>query len=350
MRHHHFLGKLAVSLRILMGGILLLPWMAGGSLAQEPGDGEPQLSPATLLGGDAAWEIPATLLQDPRLEESLATWGRELAHRDSLQRELNNIHGRAQLIGLRIRNLARDPDTKEPKDRGQHENLLSQGEKIREQEDRISVDLALSRERLRVATREVIGRLDGVIEDMDDPLPPDVVSFRERLLVWEEEIPVLPSIEVVIHPDDSPEMIREKAGYLRDVADGLENLANVLERRLENLRLQQRLLEGAEQVLDDAIFLDEGATFQDQGELPLRVRIEGRGDQPLAREGSVLLVTPEQSWDLGDLLEARPSSSRELEAIRTLLQGAVQEVAFQRDSVRAQATRFDEEATSREAP
>lgn len=349
MKHRRSLGKLSASLRILMAGALLLPFTVGVTSAQDAQENEPQLAPPTTIGGEG-WEVPEALQEDPRLHESLDTWGRELAHRDSLQGELEKIHGRATVIALRMENLARDPNTSEIRDRGQAQRLLSEGERLREEDDRISVELALSEERIRLAARELAVQLDVILQDMRDPLPRDVVDFRERLLAWEGEISFLPTVEVVIRPDDTPDVLREKAGYLRDLADGLDNLANRLQSKLETLRWQQRLLEGAEQVLDDAIFLDEGAAGQDQGEAPLRIRIEGREGPPFARESSVLLVTPEQQWELGDLLDAEPASSGELESFRTLLQGAVQDVAFQRDSIRAQADRLEEEATLREIP
>jgi hypothetical protein len=343
------LGKLSASLRILMVGVALLPFAAGVTTAQDVQENEPQLSPPTIIGGEG-WTIPETLRQDPRLEESLDSWGRELAHRDSLQSELERIHGRATVIALRISSLARDPNTDEIRDRGQAQRLLSEGEKLREQDDRISVELALSEERILLAARELAVQLDVVLQDMGDPLPRDVVSFREQLLAWEGEISFLPTVEVVIRPDDTPDVLREKAGYLRDLADGLDNLADRLQSKLETLHWQQRLLEGAEQVLDDAVFLDEGAAGQDQGEAPLRIKVEGRPGPPFARPTSVILVTPEQQLDLGDLLDSEPSSSTELESMRTLLQGAVEDVAFQRDSIRAQADRLEEEATLREIP
>jgi hypothetical protein len=333
-----------------MVGAVFLLFLAGMATAQSPPEGEAAPAQETVAGPTDGLEIPDALRNDPRLQDPLDFWGREVAYRDSLQHELDGIHGRAQIIGLRIRNLERDPKTLEPKDRAQHERLLSEGEKIREEEDRISVELALSRQRIRLAARELTKQLDLVIQDIPNA-PSEVMAFRERLLAWEGEVPILPTVEVIIRADDTPDVLREKAGYLRDLADGLDGLADVLQRRLENLRWQQRLFEGAEQILEDESLFDDGASWQDQGEAPLRVRVEGQGvDEDFARGGSVLFVTPDElSWELSDLLEARPSTGGEMRSLRTLLQGAVQEVAFQRDSIRARAGLLEEEASEREA-
>lgn len=323
----------------------LLSPLWGGTLAQEGLEDHGGLSESV-----SAQDLPEVLRDDPRLAESWGLWRRELAHRDSLQLVLDGIQGRAQVLGLRIQGLERDPETNVVKDRTEEERLLREGERIREEEDRISVELALARQRIRLAAKELSKTLDLVLEDFEEPLPPDVAEFRESVMAWGEQVPILPVVEVVVREDDTPDILRDKANYLRDLADRFDGLADLLQLRIENMNREARLLEGAEQILEDAMFFDDGGFYQDQGEVPLRVRIEGGGDSHIARGASVLLVTPEQSWELFDLLDARPSTERQLEAIRSLLQAAHEDVAFQSDSLRARAGRLDEAATSREAP
>jgi hypothetical protein len=351
LKPHQSLGKLLNPLRILMFGTTFLTLLMGAPSAQDQAEGmtDPPLIHQVIQANESL-ELPKALEDDPRLMDSWELWRREITHRDSLQKELDEIHGRAQVLGLRIQNLERDPNTNEPKDGDEQKRLLLQGEKIREEEDRISMELALSRQRIRFAVQELTEQVDFVLSDMGEPFPQQVVAFRERLLAWEGEIPNLAAVEVVIRPDDTPDVLRDKAGYLRDLADGLDGLAEMMQRRMANLRREQRLLEGAEEILEDALFLDEGGARQDQGEASIKPRLENPGGSPIARPGNYILVTPEQTWELSDLLEAEPSTGREHESLRTLLQVAVKEVAFQSDSIRAEAGRFEEEALRREAP
>jgi hypothetical protein len=317
-----------------------------------------QDTPSAVPAGDpeialmtAELTIPETLQEDRQIRDAWEVWNLEKSHWDSLIVERHRLQVRAEKLALDLAGLELDPDSKEPKNRVAHAGILADGELIREDVDRIDVELVVTRDILRETSLRILERVDGILGDAEEAaIPQPVHEFREGLLVWQGMSPLIPTIEVEVGPDDTPDELRDKAAYLRDLADGLDHLAGVLERRLENLRRERRLLRGAEEIWDEADFLDDGESWQSQGEAPLRFRIEGAHSPVNAKPGAVLFYTPEGAWNLDDLLEERPTSEGEMRRLLGILSSAREEVAFQSDSARAQAERLEEEAVELETP
>ncbi|MBU1700841.1 MAG: hypothetical protein KJ970_09780 [Candidatus Eisenbacteria bacterium] len=294
--------------------------------------------------------VPETLQGDPEIRQAWSIWVLEKSQWDSLVIERNQLEISAHNLDLRLAELEIDPASNEPKNRVAHAGILADGELIREEVDRIDVELVVSRNHLRETSLRILERIDAAIGDRKETIPRNVHDFRENLLVWQGMSPLIPTIEVEIGPEDTPDDLRDKAAYLRDLADGLDHLAGVLERRLESLRREERLLRGAEELWDEADFLDDGGSWQSQGEAPLRFRIEGAHSPINAKPGSVLFYTPDGAWNLDDLLEERPTTEGEMRRVLGILSSAQEEVAFQSDSARAQAERLEEEAVELETP
>jgi hypothetical protein len=348
---HHFPEKLRANLRYLMVGIAYLALSAGFTTAEAQSVDDPAPSESTAMSWVTAdISVPESLRGDSQIDEAWAIWGREMSHWDSLVANRNELEAMAQELASRLADLELDPVSKEPKNRVAHAGILADGELIREEVDRIDVELVVSRNHLREMSLLILERVDRLLHDGDEAIPEDVHAFRENLLVWQGMSPLIPTIEVEIGPDDTPDVLRDKAAYLRDLADGLDHLAGVLERRLEGVRRERRLLRGAEELWDEADFLDDGGAWQSQGEAPLRFRIEGAHSPINAKPGAVLFYTPDGSWNLDDLLEERPTTEGEMRRVLGILSSAQEEVAFQSDSARAQAERLEEEAVEMETP
>jgi len=334
------LGKLSCALGFPLAALL---WVAP---AASPARGQAGLETASA----GVLDLPAALEGHLQIPEVWAEWQAEHALRDSLLGQRSYYRAMAARLGSEVDLLERDAQSGDPKDRASHGRLLAEGEGIRERVDRIEVELALSRERIRDVAGRLLAALDPIVSGSETPAPAEILQLRDEIRVWEGGTPLLPAVEVVIRPEDTPDVLRDKAGYLRDLADGLDHLAELLQRRMETLAREERLLHGAEELWEEASFLDEGGSWQDQGEVPLRVRIEGSLGEPLARGSSVVFSTPEGPMALTDLLTGHPDTEGQARRIRKLLHSAEQEVASQRDSVWVQAEQLEEEAVRREVP
>jgi hypothetical protein len=293
--------------------------------------------------------LPAALEEDPVATELWARAQAHLARRDSLLRERDRLVARMDALQAELAALPKDPATGDPLDRAAHERILARGEELRQAVEELDLQLLLTRVNLRDTLRELTRRLEaGVAEGEVDP--EETAAFHEALLAWEGGVPLLPTVEVVVRPGDTPDDLRDKAAYLRDLADALDQLARMLQRRLEDLARQEGLVQGAEELLEEAVFLDEGAAAEEQGAVNLRVRIRGGGGSNFTREGAVLLTSREGSWDLSGLLKEEPESEEERGQLLRLLDAALSEALSERDSLRDKADSLEQRAAVSATP
>ncbi|MBD3336235.1 MAG: hypothetical protein GF355_12030 [Candidatus Eisenbacteria bacterium] len=341
---HQKRGKLWATLRILtISGVL-------GALFFAFTGTHAQTGPAAA--GDLRQPaLPAALTGDAEIEADWQLWIEEHARRDSLLVERARLQERATRLAEALEALPVDPATGEPRDQDVHARILAEGEELGERVDLIDVALIESREKLRSISTRMLPRLDergGAAAE-----EPGYHAFRQELMAWQGHVPLLPAINVVVRPEDTPDELRDKAAYLRDLADGLDHLAELLEQRLAGFERQQRLMRGAEEFWEEYDFFDEEGSWDEQGRAPLLIKTptgDNFGGPGMARGSSPVFVTPDGSWELDALLSEEPSSEEEMQKLLRVLSSAREELAFQRDSVWAQAGRLEEEAVQRETP